>query len=334
MATFDFSIKPIEALRNDLDRLTVLRGLLELPPVANLISLMNDLLSDEVMPFDIQWAYHDFAAVVLSSEPPAVTGDHWRDCLMEAVLERENVFSLAAARGRLDDVLSQAYSRDLAIVQTLFLLDDAMLRNWCAPSQRGADVSGWASFSNVGFYIVEGEGPLPAMRRMLLSSEDWSQLAKPLGDLHAQFGAGAMVGHRYIEMTHEGLRPVARVNARVAEADERLLSLFMEFSQGAEPEALLVTGAKALLAVRSALVETPLHIVRLGDPSLYTLLCDRLCDTRMRFAVLLPPVHPMEPLFTDLLGDGISELPRNLLPIMVSPVSDSVLTSLCTHIQV
>lgn len=334
MAAFDFSIKPVETLRNDLDRLTILRMLPDTPPVFNLVNLMNDLLSEDAMPFDIRWAYHDFAAAVLSSEAAGVTGDRWRDFLIEAVLERENAFSLAAAHGRLDDALTRAWARDLSIVQTLFLLDDAMVRNWCSISQHGADLSGWASFSTASFYIVEGEGPLPTMRRMLLSSEDWSLLAAPLGELHAQFGAGAMLGCRYMDFTPDGLVAIERVNPPGGERNGEIDAAVAAFCEGGAPRPLLVTGQSASGLIRAAVSGCSAHIVRLGDASLYPMLCERLADIRTRFIALIPAPHPMEPLLSDIVGEGLAEPPQNIMPIMYTRYNDPMLTSLCTHIQV
>ncbi len=326
MATFDFSIKPVETLRNDMDRLTILRPLLDAPPVMQLVSLMNDLLSDDAMPFDIQWAYHDFAAAVLGGEPPVVTGDRWRDSLIEAIFERENVFSVAASKGLCDDALLRAYARDLSIVQHLFLLDDAMVRNWCTPSQSGADLSGWAGFSNMGFYIVEGDGPLPSMRRMLLSSEDWSRLAKPLMDMHAQHGAGATLGHRYIQYDGETFEPVARVRVAKAAPDPALAEALRNFSAGEAPRAVLVCGPDAIPKSAAALTASGLHVVRLRDISLFPALCDRLEGVRARFAVLMPSPHPADPMLSDLLGTGLTALPQNVMPVATYPVADPMLT--------
>ncbi len=325
MATFDFSVKPVEALRNDLDKVTILRALLETPPVAQLINLMNELLSDDAMPYDIQWAYHDFASAVLASTPPTVTGDRWRDCLIEAVLEKENISSIAASKGRQDDMLQRAFARDLNIIQALFLLDDSMVRIWCTPSQNGADLSNWAAFSSLGFYIVEGDGPLPAMRRMLLSSEDWSQLAKPLMDLHAQFGAGAALGHRYLNFSHDGLQAVARPNSLSYETDPRLSELLNAHAAGKNPGPIFIGGPFAMRAALAALAPLGLNVVRLNDVTAYAALRDRLDGARTRYAVLMPAPHPADPLLSDLLGEGLERPADNLLPVALSPAYDPML---------
>ena len=176
---------PVEALRNEIDRLTILRDLLIEPPLLALTGLMDELLAEDWQPFNVAWAYHEFASAIVHADAPRVLGDPWRDYLLWAILERGNLFSRKQQSGGGTPVLDGMMSADLHIMQQLFLLDDAMMRDWCRELMRAEVSDDWARWSMSVPSPEYGTGALAQMRAFLVLSEDWGQLVDKIGEYYA-----------------------------------------------------------------------------------------------------------------------------------------------------
>ncbi len=191
-------LHPVEAMRNDIDRLTVLRDLTSEPPLQTLVGLMDELLAEDWQPYNVSWAYHEMASAVLHAGAAAVTGDRWRDYILYAILQRDNLFSLSAAAGKRDEVLLAAMAADLQIMHQLFLLDDSILRHWCKELLRagasGEEEGAFASWSASLPAADYGKGPIAQMRAHLNLSEDWGKVAPVLYDYFAKHGSGSFLG--------------------------------------------------------------------------------------------------------------------------------------------
>lgn len=330
MGTFNFSAKPVETLSNDLDRLTILRYILDMSPVSNLLNLMSDLLADDLMSTDIQWAYHDLAGAILCAEPPRITGDHWKDFLIHILLDMPNAFSISAMKGYRDDALRNAMANDLSIMQRLFMLDDGIIRNWCTLRKPDLDTSNWGTFTSQDFYIVDGDGPLPSMRRMLLASENWASLVDSLYEMHTAHGAGVPLVYRW--MNYSGhFTPIHTPNLSLADApDPALVKAVADFEAGGRsqsPSAILLTGINPLEKARGALAASGLKIIRLTDTGQFEHLAEQIRFLRLRFAVVISLLHPYDPALVDILGEGLCMPPDNILPLVIYGQEDAGLAS-------
>ncbi len=184
---------PVESLRGEIDRLTVLRDITLEPPLVALIGLMEELLAEDWQAYNVCWSYHEFVSAILHAGAPCVLHDPWRDYLLYVALERDHLFSLRSCAGTADKPLLAAFAGDLRVLQQLYLLDDGMIRSWCRQiTHTDSEWVGWAGEGAPDY----GAGQLAQMRCRVNLSEDWGQLAPALHDFFRNEGSGIALAAR------------------------------------------------------------------------------------------------------------------------------------------
>jgi predicted AAA+ superfamily ATPase len=185
--------------------LALMRGVLGLPAVREMLSLM-ELLTDERVPGEKVADALGRLWGSLAEEPDRLLEDAWRSCVVKGVLEDENSFSLAAERRVLAPALVEQARTELRYLQELYGLDVGTLIR--AVEEAAPEFA--------GFWTVPRFEPRPdvtprrEMTRMLERAEDWGTCASALGEYFARHGAGPFGQHASFRWRHGRLLPVER----------------------------------------------------------------------------------------------------------------------------
>jgi hypothetical protein len=117
-----------------LHRLTVLRDALSDPPLQSLDRLLSLLLHGDA--FAAAEEYHALTTALLTGGYRRVSGDLFRDSLYWLLLERENAFSIRAARGKWDEPLASGMRADMQRLNPLFQLNSVLFKRWIGERYR------------------------------------------------------------------------------------------------------------------------------------------------------------------------------------------------------
>ncbi len=118
----------IVAIHEALSRLTVLRPLLDTPPIRALGALADTLDRGDLS--QAAERYHALTAALLEANCRRVSGDLFCDFLLHILLEQPNSFSQKAAAGQWEEPLSAAMRYDLTHISRLSQLNSVTLKRW------------------------------------------------------------------------------------------------------------------------------------------------------------------------------------------------------------
>ncbi|MDD3363804.1 MAG: ATP-binding protein [Syntrophomonas sp.] len=121
----------------NIHRLVLYRDLLKHPIIQHLQILLN-LTSKNATPMPAsEQAYFDFYYLLLqAAKAKNISGDIWRNYLLQLIVEDENIFSLACEQqsSSLSENLLQLASHDLEILMALYKLDWAEIQQRIGPA--------------------------------------------------------------------------------------------------------------------------------------------------------------------------------------------------------
>lgn len=118
----------IAAVQKALGQLTVLRPLRQQPPFAALEALLGHLSSHDLAAAAED--YHALTSALLQVQARRISGNIFRDYLLDVLLMVPNQFSIQAAQGQRDEALCIAMRYDLAHLGTLFGLNSSIIKDW------------------------------------------------------------------------------------------------------------------------------------------------------------------------------------------------------------
>jgi len=153
----------IAAAQKALGQLTVLRFLRQQPPFAALETLLGHLSQHNLAA--AAEAYYDLTGALLQAEVRRISGNIFRDYLLDALLMVPNRFSLQAALGQRDEALCIAMRYDLSHLGTLFGLNSSILKEWIGalPQKKNAAAkSGPDTIALMSSAAWTGSTPPPA----------------------------------------------------------------------------------------------------------------------------------------------------------------------------
>ncbi len=122
----------------NLHRLVLYRDLLKDPIIEHLQILLNQLASNNALPMTAsEQVYFDFYYRLLqAAQAKHISGDIWKNYLLQLIVEDENIFSLACEQqsSSLNENLLKLASHDLEILLTLYNLDWAEIQQRIVPT--------------------------------------------------------------------------------------------------------------------------------------------------------------------------------------------------------
>jgi len=211
-----------------LESLAIFHGVASHDTVAAYKSLLAEIAKIEAVPEAILIAYHRFCALALSRG--------WPECLLDLILEDDNIFSRqAASRGitGVDPYVRGLAGRDLAILQEVAGLTPAIVKDWVVRRVGGDDAVGlWGGHEGINARsaaVGDGDPVLPRnwpewsaafpgwlvagtwleqqraqVKNCLVSSGRWSSAIDCLAAFYARAGYGMFA--RYLAFHWEGGR--------------------------------------------------------------------------------------------------------------------------------
>ena len=128
----------------DLKECTVQEGLDTLDTLLSRLVVMRHMLRDKPMKYLARFvdavrngdasgaahAYHSMTRAMLDSDARRVTGDLFKDCILDSLMFGVHPFSVMAARGEMDEAVYHAMRGELNILQLLSTLDSETVLRW------------------------------------------------------------------------------------------------------------------------------------------------------------------------------------------------------------
>lgn len=193
-----------------IDRLTVMRPLAESEPMQKLRGFCRSLLAG-----DLRRAFGEVYAItssLLTCGARRVTGELFKDLLLDGILLKNHPFALMAAENRLDEAIYNAMREDLDLLSALRELDGATLVRWLGERYRELkksahptrDLAARRAEAAWGGSPVrpaeEEEGPTPMVPAYLPTGEpNWHYGEQELRDSYVSDEALEEMYHRFFE---------------------------------------------------------------------------------------------------------------------------------------
>lgn len=117
-----------DMLNVQLSRLTLLREELSEPVLGGLCAFAEALLTGDIL--GAVSAYHGMTAALLNCGARRVTGNLFRDYILDLILVREQPFSRMAAKGEFDEATCMLMRSDLEVMRSLFDFDGDIAFEW------------------------------------------------------------------------------------------------------------------------------------------------------------------------------------------------------------
>ena len=267
-------------------------------------------------------------------------GDAWQDYLLTRLLEAENAFTRKAELADSDDLSPALFTlaeQDLAIVQRLFTLNAAMLRDFVA-QQGWVDALpylAWEDFSSPG--PSGSHSPQAETQEALAAMQDWREAVPLLAMHYRQHGTGDFARYqafRWVRAAHGGrLQGVAHPDPiRLEEliGDERQRRLLMQNTEhllaGYPANNVLLCGdrgtgkSSSIKALLHRYSSRGLRLVEVAKDDLgeFQFIVERLRDRPQSFVIFVDDLS-FEPHETDykalkaVLEGSVAAQPRNVV---------------------
>ena len=267
-------------------------------------------------------------------------GDAWQDYLLTRLLEAENAFTRKAELADSDDLSPALFTlaeQDLAIVQRLFTLNAAILRDFAV--EQGWDEAlpypgmGGLLFSRT----IRHHTPQAETQEALSAMQDWREAVPLLASHYRQHGTGDFARYhafRWVHTTHGGrLQGIAQPDPiRLEEliGDERQRRLLMQNTEhllaGYPANNVLLCGdrgtgkSSSIKALLHRYSSRGLRLVEVAKDDLgeFQFIVERLRDRPQSFVIFVDDLS-FEPHETDykalkaVLEGSVAAQPRNVV---------------------